>query len=265
MRDNILVKMPDTLEHFLAAAAVVQDYCVQLHKQVGMKRRNADFWFTLEVVDDSYMFLWPIFPRMNFVLPGEVTLSRMDWSCVVDLSGIERVWKVAEVPKKHMVEAWGIMIGASPKTLPVLGAMQPQGQGEIDVLIDERVEAKEQLCEYFDSNHPDLVVKVVGLEGLRVGTMFGILDQAKVCLLHRGGASYLAATMGKPTIELYQNDLPVWWLAKPNCETYKTFYGKQFSAEMIWPVMEDVVMQAIGSQVDYDLITSIQPFEPVLR
>lgn len=253
--DQILVRMPERLDYFLAATAVLQDYCAQLHKQAAMKQRPADFWFTVELANDGQLFFWPMFPRMKFALRGEVSMARSEWSCVMDFTDIERVWKVAEVPHKHITEAWGIMFGASPKILPGLGPMEPRGaECPVDVLLDERVPVKEQVCRYFSTNYPEANVKVVDLEGVRPSTLFQLLVEAKMFLGMRGDGSYLAATMGKPTLELYPDDVPLWWTAKPQDGNYRILYGGNFGLEIVWAVAEEMYRQAAGCEEEMAVI-----------
>jgi|HubBroStandDraft_5_1064220.scaffolds.fasta_scaffold36474_3 hypothetical protein len=255
-RENILVRMPKELDHFLAAAAVVQDYCVQLHKQVGMRQRNANFWFTVEVQDEAYLFFWHMFPRMELRLAEDiVNRGRWMWDCIIDLTDIERVRRIATVPKKQITEAWGIMVGSSPRALPDLGPLRPQGNDHpVDVLIDERVEGGEVLQEYFLNNFPNSRVVRRGMEGLRPGTLLHLLSECKLFIGLRGGATYLSVTMGKPTLELYPDDMPLEFMSKPQSDTYRIFYGSKFAVGMMWAVLEEVWDNVRGISGDEDLI-----------
>ena len=262
-RENILVRMPKGLDYFLAAAAVLQDYCVQLHKQVGMRQRNANFWFTIEVQDDSYLFFWHMFPRMEMRVAEEIVdKSRELWDCIIDFTDIERARRIAAVPKKQITEAWGIMIGSSPRALPDLGPLLPQNSDQIvDVLIDERVEAGETLQHYFSSNFPEGRVVRRSVEGLRPATLLNLLAESKLFIGVRGGATYLSVTMKKPTLELYLDDLPLEWMSKPQSDTYRIFYGSKFAVGMLWAVLEEVWDNVRGYSGDEDMI--LQALTPV--
>lgn len=246
--DNILVKMPDQLDYFLAAASVLQDYCVQLHKQAAMKQRPFNFMFTVEVADDGYLFFVPMFPRMDLVVQGELPkFAREEWSCIIDFTDIERVSSMAAIPKKHITEMWGIMYGASPQPLPGLGSMLPQPSvAEVDVLIDERVPVTEQMIEYMGMNFPQAKLQVANVEGLRPSTLFGMLANTKIFLGMRSGATYLAATMMKPILELYPDDLPLWFMSKPTVGLNRAFYGSTFSASQVWALLEETYVQVTG-------------------
>jgi hypothetical protein len=246
--DKILVRMPERLDYFLAATAVLQDYCVQLHKQAAMKQRPANFWFTVELADDGYLFFWPIFPRMNFILRGELEkIVRQDWSCVLDFTDLERVWRIGATPQKHITEAWGIMFGSSPQRVPGLGPMQPHGvEHTTDILIDQQVEMREQLRRYLVANYPEARVRISDLGDMRPSTLFQLLSTTKIFVGMRGPASYLAGTMGIQTLELYPDDIPVSWMAKPQSEEYRIFYGSKFNIEDVWAILEEMYHKAVG-------------------
>lgn len=251
--DNILVKMPEPLDCFLAAASVVQDYCVQLYKQVAMRQRPHNFHITVELANDGQLFFWPMFPQMECVMRGEViNLSRSHWSCVMDFTDIARVLKVAEIPKKHITESWGIMFGASPQPLPGLGPLMNYcAEPTVDVLIDERVPVKDNLVEYLGLNFPQAKVSIKGVEGIRPSSLFSMLADAKMFVGMRSGATYLACTMQKPTVELYGNDMEASLMSKPHHENYRMFYGARFDAGAVWAIFEEMFMGVTGQPPDF--------------
>ena len=250
-QDNILAKMPDRLDYFLAATAVVQDYCVQLHKQVMMRQRPPNFSFTVEIPDDSFLFLWQLFPRMDYVMRGEMeSFPRGDWSCVLDFSDIDRVVRVASTPRKHITEAWGIMFGASPRMVPELGPLAFESVvPTVDILIDERVPVKDTMIEYMSLNFPHAKVVVRQMDA-RPSTVFSLLADAKFYVGVRDGASYMAATMLKPTLEFYDTDLPAWFMDKPHIN-YNMLYGTVFDPSMVWAIFEEMYCHAAGEPDDF--------------
>lgn len=250
--DNIYIKMPDRMEYFLAATAVVQDYFVQLHKQVMMRQRHQNFNFTIEIPDDEFLFFWPMFPNMDYVMRGEVPLNRADWSCLLDLSDIDLVKRIASVPKKHIVEAWGIMVGASPRLVPELGPLLfNRAIPTVDVLMDERVPVKDTMLEYMRLNFPHARVVVKSVVGMRPSTLFSLLSDTKFYVGVRDGATYLSSAMRKPTLEFYGSDLPASLLGKPHSDTYKMFYGTTFDPGMVWAIFEEMYCQAAGEPEDF--------------
>ncbi len=263
--DKILAKMPRELEYFIPAAAVLQDYCVQLHKQIANRQRAMPFEFTVEVEDDGLMFFQPLFPRMEMVASEDVKMSRGEWSCILDFSDIDRAWSLAEIPRKHITEAWGILFGAGPRPVPELGPMMPVDvEKAIDVLFDESFPLKETMKEALDINYKNLTYEYARVTGRRPSTLFSMLSRAKVFVGVKGEATYLTAAMGIPTIELCDDSSPKWWMSKPQNERFRSFHGV-FSGALIWPFLDEMVSTANGYEKEDDLITSLQPFSPTME
>lgn len=263
--DKILVKMPGDLEYFIPAAAVLQDYCVQLHRQTANRQRAMPFEFTVVVENDGLMFFQPLFPRMNVVVAEDIRESRAEWSCVLDFANIARAWSLAEIPRKHITEAWGILFGAGPRPVPELGPLMPDVvEKPVDVLFDERVVIKDVLGECVAGNHAELSYESRRLTERRPATLFSILSQAKVLVAVKGEATYLAAAMKIPTIELCDGSSPKWWMSKPQDDRFRSFYGAGLEA-MVWPFLDEMICAANGYEKDDDLIAALQPFSPAME
>ena len=248
MIDNILIRMPEQLDYFLAATAVVQDYVVQLYKQAAMKQRAMNFKLTVELPHEDLLFFWPLFPTMQCILREDSKkFLRQEWSCVLDFTDVNRTIKLATIPQKHITESWGIMFGASPPIVPGLGQMiQGCTSPELDVLIDERLDMKETLCEYLHNSYSQATVQIKSVEGLRPASLFGMVADTKIFIGMRGGATYLSAAMGKPTLEMYPDDLPQFLMSKPHNENYRMFYGSHFDVGTVWAIFEEMYCAVAG-------------------
>lgn len=245
MADRILIRLPSQLELFCAATAVVHDYVMQQARQIaqGMKTYD-DLKVTVEFGHEEQFFFSPVFPRLELILRGQTKLSRTDWDCVVDMTSIDRALSLSMIPQKHLTETWGIMHGANPKRIPEMGCLGTRiNETTIDVIIDENFEDGEKLRDLICSNFPSLKVVIEKVDGCRAGIIFNKIASTKMYIGKRSGATYVAAMMKrKQFVELYENDLPLWFLSKNTTEgNYKVFYGKQFTAEMVWIGVQELM------------------------
>lgn len=232
--DRILVRLPKDFEYFLPAVSCVHEYIMQVQNQ------KKHFIVTVELGDESHLFFSSLFPRMEIQLAGDRPRSRWDWDVVLDYRTTDRAMGIAKATKKHVTEAWGVLFGGSPPRIPQLGYLGARvKREETDILIDSNVPQAERLKVYFQ-NPPVITIRVDQVNGLRPGTMFDKLCGTKMYIGKRSGATYLAATMGKKLVELYTNDLPSWWLAKPPSDRYKMIYGTEFSPELVWTIAEEI-------------------------
>lgn len=247
MIERILARMPDQLDLMLAAAAVVQDYWVQLYGQMKMGIRRDSFQITIEIGDESHLFLTPVFPKMEVIFREQDQIKRRDWDCVLDMRDMASALRLAVATKRHVSDVWGIQFGATAKKVPELGGlMRRANQGGVDVLIDSAVEGAEELARYMDWNYPGTVTEVCKIDGRRVSLTFTGLSRTRVYVGYRGGASCLGSSMGKAIIECYPNDLPLYFLCKEAGTNYKAIYGESFPVEILWNALEQMWLELQG-------------------
>lgn len=239
--EQILARMPSDLEYMLPAMSVVHDYTAQVVNQIRNGWRTDLVVVTVEVGDESHLFLNSCFPRMEVIVREQEEYTRGEWDCILDFRDWQRPFRIAKDSKKHLTESWGIIFGASPSKIPTLGCLNSRSKLEtLDILISDEFEEAEKLLTYMDNNHPEARTKIGKVASLRVGGMFDVLSSTKIYVGKRDGASYLAAAMGKGLVELYPTDVPLWWLSKGNSDTYKIIYGDRWDAETVFGELEEV-------------------------
>ena len=249
--DRILIRMPESLELFLMATGVVQNYAVQQTRQMLQGQKQAEgFRVTVELGHEEQCFFLPLLPHLNISLRGWPELRRRDWECVIDMRTTGRAFSLATAQEKHLTETWGILYGASPGKVTDLGIMKAKlGTPTIDVLIDEEIEGAQVLKGFFESNYPSLTVKIKKVNGSRAFRIFDDLRDTKMYVGNRSGATYLTAMMGKKLVELYRNDCPLWFLSKDKNDGYRVLYGDKFTPEMVWCECVEMLEWAEGEFV----------------
>lgn len=255
MFEQILIRMPNQLDLFLAGAAVVQDYWVQLYGQLRQGIRKDLFQMTVEIGEESHFFLAPLFPRMELIYREDEVIKRGTWDCILDLRDMDSVLRIATANKKHVTDAWGIKFGASAQRMPELGGLAKlKDKGGVDVLIDEQIEDATKIQEYFALNYPEVVTEISKVAGNRVSLTFERLSRAGVYVGPRGGATYLGSTMGKAIVECYPDDLPLYFLSKNSGPRYRALYGETFPVSYVWNAVEEVWLAITGQDNhSYDL------------
>lgn len=240
MIDNVIFRMPDEMEYFLPACSVAQNYISQQYIHWHRKTKAAEPRFTIEVGDDSHLYLNSMFPRMQFFVREQETLARSEWDCVIDFRDINRVTKVAEATQKHITEAWSAMFGASAPQLPVLGPIAVTCQSpKYHFLIDEELECAEELRSRFPFEAGALI-QIASVNNRRTFWQFERLADCCCYIGKRSGASYLAATMLKGYIEIWPRTIPYWFLYKPKSDGARIIIGDNPSVEMLLEQMKEL-------------------------
>lgn len=244
--DRVLIRMPDSLELFLAATSVVHNYVVQQTRQILQGQKQAEgFRVTVELGHEEQFFFLPLFPHLNITLRGWPQLKRQNWECVLDMRTTDRAFNLAQAQQKHLTEMWGVLYGASPGKVPELGTMKAKlGQPPFDILIDEEMECAWVLRRFFESNYPDLLVRLKKVNGQRAFQIFEDIQNTRMYIGKRSAATYLTAMMGKKLVELYPNDWPLWFLSKDKNDSYRVLYGDTFTPEMVWCECTELVEEA---------------------
>lgn len=242
--DRVLVLMPKKTDEFLFATTVIQDYAMQMRRQLLSRTRVEEAAVTIALANGEHFFLSSLFPRMQVTMAEEVSLQRSEWECVIDMRDMWRVFSMAEPSRKHMVAVWGTIVGSSPvrlvPELGYLGMRAAETDGFVDLLIDEAVPEAEELVRLLALNYPELNVRVAAVGSLRVSEQFRMLAAVGTYIGRASGTTALAATMGKGVLELYGSGEPVWWMAKGEPPQVFVVADEVFSAVRLWPFVEDL-------------------------
>lgn len=236
MIDRILMRMPEQFEYLLPAIAVAQNYISQQIFMWHQKHKATEPRFTIEFGEESQMFLNSMFPRMEVTVRENPFLDRSDWDNVLDFRDIQRAFNVSKATGKHITEGWSAMFGASAPKLPILGPIGVTCQAPTyHFVIDAALECAEELKTAINVHniHWGMMAKVAKFHDQRVFQQFTELADARVYIGLRSGASYLAATMMKGCIEIWNDTLPYWFMNKPQSDGYRVLLGATPSRDII--------------------------------
>lgn len=235
--DKVLIRMPQEFEYWLPAASVAQNYISQQYFQWHTKTKVEEPRFTIEVGDDSHLYLNSMFPHMEFAVREQELIDRGAYSCIIDFRDVKRVLNVATPTQKHLTEAWSAMFGASAPPLPVLGPIAVTCRNpKYHFLIDETLEFAEELKYDLTVKHIEWMVsaRVSSFQGKRLCHQFEQLADCSVFVGWRSGASYLAAVMQKGCVEIWPRTIPFWFLSKPKHDGQRILIGDRPSKEIVF-------------------------------
>jgi hypothetical protein len=213
--DRVLVVMPSYLEDFLYCLVVAQTYL--MFGEWKLKRKS-------EVVvccEPDFEFLArPVFPSATFC-SGKEDFDAFDAVLVLDRS---RAFRIGSPNKKHLVDSYGILCGASPEgRLPTVGGTLDEERPRI-VLVqrsardfrgkDYTYPFKDCLATFRDIFKEAELVVIDG--DTPVKDAHREISSAAFCCGVVGGFTLLAAAMMKPVLELYPEKSLFYreWVAK---------------------------------------------------
>jgi hypothetical protein len=220
--------MPSDPEIYLAAIAALQAYFEEYSKQDATRR------FVVTAVTPSNLeFLLNALPVPCNTLEPDATLCCSDFDLVFEFN-VEAAYKLSVKTEKHITQAFGLMLGTDAKSLPDLSPLVKieQAFGDVDEVIDAPL--------YVVYDLPLLTQAVVQLEvqqklhplELRRNCMskdaharFCSVLRAPMVIGECSFETYVAAALGKTTVEFYPSYLHRRWLSKWSARSYQMIYG----------------------------------------
>lgn len=142
---------------------------------------------------------------------------------------VERAYRISEATGKHIVHAFGLLLGCEPETVfPKLDhVVSLKNQSEDSILchsaynLDSAVLDKTGL---FPS--PNLQTRAI-TQATSIEDMLKLVASASVVIAERSVTTYIASALGKKVIEFYPSDRHRGWLSKWSNENYRMFYGNR--------------------------------------
>jgi hypothetical protein len=253
--DRVLFSMPDKLWGFLLAIPVVQDYQIQL--AVGAQRgaRDKNYEVTIRMKEE-FSYFEPILRMMKDNIPifdytGWDEIQRDDFDCFIDFD-FERAIELARVPRKHIVDSFGMLIGAGPRKWPDIRALRikPPGEGDPqgDVLIMKWDDIEsERLEKFILSNYPQLGVSYDARDLSKFEeepqSILEYMNLFHIIIGPVGVMTYAAATMKKAVIEVFPSMVESYLYNNSGLPLYKAVIGTEIKAEFMWTVWEDILQK----------------------
>lgn len=243
MAEKYLFSMPDSMEPFLAATAVVQAFCYD-----EKEKKNKDCEIDLICFNPTLQVFSPVFSVKHNFVKRVASIQRGSYDLVVDFDE-KAAYKVARRTSKHIVQMFGIAIGADPiNGYPgALGdfSKMEKGEGKFDVLIwglsDDLgskfcAEVLTGMKKSFTFIHEGLAKH----EEDNAHYVCSAVREHKAIVGVRGSATYLACSYGKPVVELYNTEYYKGWLSKWANPKYQMIYGDNPHVETITKALEHV-------------------------
>lgn len=243
MTEKYLFGMPEFMEPFLAATAVVQAFC-----------QNKDCEVTIACPNISLQIFSPVFPKKTSFVRS-INALRGDFDLEVDFNE-KAAYKIARRTEKHIVQMFGILIGADAvNSYPtVLGDFSKMEKGTelFDVLVwglSNELGAK--FCsEVLNKMHKSYTFIHEGLakkEEDNAHYVSRIVREHKTIVGVRSSATYLACSYRKSVVELYDTQFYKNWLSKWANKKYRMIYSDNPTTELITSALE-AVWEASGSE-----------------
>src|SRR5882724_4617670 len=153
-QDSILFGMPEDPEMFLVALSTVQDYVVQLKKQIA-DRRKTGAWFVAVHLAPQFDFLKGCFPE-EVVFVDEWNPMRGEWDLVYKFDA-EVAYRLSLPTEQHATTSFGILVGADPPHLPNLDWLK-HAIGFNDAILLLPFEGQSELEDIVHSHRPEVEV-----------------------------------------------------------------------------------------------------------
>lgn len=236
MTEKYLFVMPEGMEPFLAATAVVQAFC-----------HNKECDVTIVCPNLSLQIFSPVFPEKTYFVRNW-NMARGEFDLEVDFNE-KAAYKIARRTGKHIVQIFGLLIGADPiNGYPTaLGDFSKMAKGEerFDVLVwGLSHETGAKFCaEVLNKMHKSYTFIHEGLakkEEDNAHYVSAVVREHKTIVGIRSSATYLACSYKKPVVELYNTEYYKNWLSKWANPKYQMIYGDNPQVETITSAMEAV-------------------------
>lgn len=253
--DRTCISMPDKLWPFLLAMPVVQDYQIQLAVGAQRKARDASYDVTIRMREE-FKYFEPVLRVVKENIPifdytGWNERQRDDFDCFLEFD-FERAKKLSVIPRKHIVDCFGVLLGAGPQKWPDIRALQikPPGEGDPqgDVLVMKWDEVESQKFVHFlDKNYPTLAVSydprdLTAFEN-EPQAIFEYMNLFHIVIGPIGSVTYAAATMKKALIEIFPSAEEGYLYNNSGLPLYKAIVGTEVKAEFMWTVWEEVLVK----------------------
>lgn len=254
--EKILLGMPEDFEMFLASLAAVQDYVYQQHRQEELGAKSQEW--SVDVWLPDHEFMKPAFPpEVNFVEDwnprrGEYDLAYRFFPTVA--------YGLAARSDKHAAQAFGVLVGSDPGSLPDLSRVAAAGkayQENVDVAVLP-IEQQHDIVEMLRKNKPELSVYVANGHGIFSADDVAMMASTRMVVGKRSDATYVASCFRDWVVELYPDDRHKKWLSKWTNKNYRMLYGRSFKAEQIWKTMEMLWQAGLVGREDLNPISGFK-------
>lgn len=251
--DRILIQMPSDLHEFMIAMAIVQEF--QMQMVVGIQRNHRDPHFTTTFrMDDKFKMFEPCLKVINDHTPehdysGWNEYVRGDYDYFIDFDFI-KAQELMKYNPRHITEAFGVLIGTFtgaiqygvwPQKQPILGplTLKKQNSDFSVLLMNWDIEVSNKFSGYLRNNYPELTITIIEKESIDPEIVTQCVANYDVIIGKASPTTYIAASLNKMVIEIFNSDNDYNLYNNTNIEFYEVAVGNP-SAAFLWKLWEDV-------------------------
>jgi hypothetical protein len=238
--DRVCITMPDTPREFFIAMCCVQDYLFQYAQEVAGRVRDPICHFTFRMRDCYEAYELPLKSIKDFTpdfdYTGWTLKKRSEYSCFIDFDpqAFAIAEKYAACTGKHITEALGVAIGASPRRWPILPILDADERVIIDAWGggSQALELKEQLpnSTVFDRSSNSME-DILALE----------IDKVSAVIGPSSAITYLAAAYRRKVVEIFPNVRSYQHYNNEGIPCYQALIGNPNAGQVLqaWQVVSE--------------------------
>lgn len=234
--DRVLITMPKEPREFLLAVPVIQAYVYEYIQEVSQGLRDQNFQFTFRMdyryakYEEYLKVVTTNFPNYDYT--GWNGLQRSEFNCFIDFD-FELADELATRSGRHIVEAFGVLIGCTPrKRLTPLSSVSTQGKGIVIINWneDEQCRLKNMISD-----------KNISLLDSLADPIEQEIETAETVIGPAGALTYLAASYNRKVIEIFPDVKSYRLYNNEGVTCYQAIIGNASAADVFdaWQQMSE--------------------------
>lgn len=249
MIDRVCFGMPEDRQDAMVALPVVQDYVMQIKRQIERGQRpSSKYEVWVHWPDPGMVWAHGLLWDAQFL--GEYAPVRGEWDYAHKFD-LKTAYELSIPTKRPAVETLAILAGASPpldtpilKGVPELEGIGGGAPGSIAVLWGPEQQAVVELLElhYPEMNVWEVPESVWDVDrvGFSLREAVQSVRNASLVIGRRSWQTAIIAGMDKFLLEFYPDDVHEKWFSKWSGKKYQMIYGKEFPKEVVWAGLEAI-------------------------
>lgn len=249
MSDRVCFGMPEDRQEAMVAVPVVQDYVMQIRRQIEKNQRpSSKYEVWVHWPDPGMRWAHGLLWDAQFLSEFMPVRGEWDYAHKFDM---KTAYELSVPTLRPAVEVLGIMAGASPPLeTPILRGVSeledigPGKRGKIAVLMGPEADVTVALIEL---HFPEMEVWVVDdrkwdvdAPDFDLRAMVDTVRDASLVIGRRSWKTAIIVGMDKFLLEFYPDDVHEKWFSKYAGKKYQMIYGREFPRELVWAGLEAI-------------------------
>lgn len=247
--DLVCISMPQDLQKFMLAMAVVQD--IQLQYATGEQRKERDSFQVTFRMSEKFKCFEPALRVVKNNVPifdysGWDEEQRGDFDCYIkfDDEMFDRASKIAKTIGSNIVHGLNTLVGAGATIYPILNALQLTRNESLvtDVLITNWGNAEDaKLYEFIFNNYPQLNIIHDNRDwnNYKPEELLEYINHFNCVIGPMGLSTYIAGTLKKVVLEVFKTTEDGKLYSAVGTPGYNAVVGKSVTAIFLWTTWED--------------------------